>query len=358
MRAGAAVQSARRTRNEHVRWDIDPIIARFGAIELRWYGLFFATGLLLCAWKAPHYFKLWGLPKHHAERLTLWVPIGMLLGAHYIHLIFYEWDGLFDLSIEVRSLWPLDVHLGRFWALGSGLASHGGGLGCLLALWLFWHRNGRQLGIAFHRYTDAVMMVAIWVFPWVRLGNFFNSELVGRVTEGPWGVIFERWGYTQPRHPVVLYEAALYFAELAFAVLWFQPRFARKLRPGATFFFFLMVHFTLRFIAEFAKESQGVDDGWVLNMGHLLSLPIVLGCAYVIFGTKRFNILTPLTEAEKAAIEESARLSEEYDAKLDAERSGTPLPAKRDPEAESAEKPDAAAARAKARKKGKKKAGA
>ncbi|UJR79102.1 prolipoprotein diacylglyceryl transferase [Sandaracinus amylolyticus] len=339
---------------------MNPIIARIGAIELRWYGLLFATGLLLCAWKAPHYFKLWGLPKHHAERLTLWVPIGMLLGAHYIHLIFYEWDGLFDLSIEVNSLWPLDVHLGRFWALGSGLASHGGGLGCVLALWIFWHRNGKQLGIAFHRYADAVMMVAIWVFPWVRLGNFFNHELVGRVTEGPWAVQFTDWGrnaagefvargYLEPRHPVVLYEAVLYFAELAFATLWFQPRFARKLRPGATFYLFLMIHFSLRFIAEFAKESQGVDDGWFLNMGHLLSLPIVLVCAYLIFGTKRFNILTPLSAEEKAKIDESARLAEEYDERLDAEKSGQQLPES----AAKEEKPDAAAARAKARKKGK-----
>jgi phosphatidylglycerol:prolipoprotein diacylglycerol transferase len=303
-----------------VRWNLDPVIVQLGSIELRWYGLLFATGLLLCAWAAPRYFQLWGLPKQHAERLTLWIPVGMLLGAHYIHLIFYEWDGLFDLSIEVHSLWPLDVDLGRFWALGSGLASHGGALGCVIALAIFWWRNGKPLGIAFHRYTDAVMIVAIWVFPFVRLGNFMNSEIVGRPTDGPWGVIFERWGYATPRHPVVLYEAVLYFAELALAVLWFQPRFARKLRPGATFYFFLMVHFTLRFIAEFAKESQGVDEGWALNMGHLLSLPIIVGCAFMIFGTKRFNILKPLTAEEKAAIDESAQRAAAYEAALEAEQ--------------------------------------
>lgn len=303
-----------------MRWNLDPIITQIGAIELRWYGLLFATGLLLCAWKAPKYFELWGLPKQHAERLTLWVPVGMLLGAHYIHLIFYEQEGLFDFSIDVESLWPPNVHLGRFWALGSGLASHGGGLGCVLAVLLFWYRNGKPLGIAFHRYADAVMIVAIWVFPFVRLGNFANSEIVGRVTEGPWGVIFERWGYTQPRHPVVLYEAALYFAELAFAVLWFQPRFARRLRPGATFYFFLMVHFTLRFVAEFAKESQGVDEGWALNMGHLLSLPIILGCAWMIFGTKRFNILRPLSAEEQAEIDASAARAAAYEKELEAEQ--------------------------------------
>lgn len=340
-----------------MRWNLDPIITQFsigpvGPIELRWYGLLFATGLLLCAWAAPRYFQLWGLPKQHAERLTLWIPVGMLLGAHYIHLAFYEWEGLFDMP-----RWDEDGHfvLGRFFSLGSGLASHGGALGCVIALAIFWWRNGKPLGIAFHRYTDAVMIVAIWVFPFVRLGNFANSEIVGRVTDGPWGVIFERWGYATPRHPVVLYEAVLYFAELAFAVLWFQPRFARKLRPGATFYFFLMVHFTLRFIAEFAKESQGVDEGWALNMGHLLSLPIIVGCAIMIFGTKRFNILTPLTAEEKAAIDESARRAETYEAMLEAEAQGgdgKPSKAGDGDERETAPKKTTAARKKKGKKKG------
>jgi prolipoprotein diacylglyceryl transferase len=302
-----------------MHWDIDPIITQIGAIELRWYGLFFATGLLLCAWKAPQYFQLWGLPKLHAERLTLWVPVGMLLGAHYIHLLFYETEGLLDFRFEVHQWFPPDVTLGRFWALGSGLASHGGALGCVLALLIFWYRNGRQYGFAFHRYADAVMVTSIWVYGWVRLGNFFNSEIYGRETTMPWGVIFDRHGFIAPRHPVQLYEAFLYFAELAFAVLWFQPRFARRLRPGTTFYLFLAIHFSLRFFCEFFKETQGVDDGWALNMGHLLSLPIVVACLFVIFATKRFSILAPLTDEERAAIEASAARSAELDAEHDAE---------------------------------------
>lgn len=320
-----------------MRWNFDPIITQLGPLELRYYGLLFATGLLLCAWAAPRYFQLWGLPKQHAERLTLWVPVGMLLGAHYIHLIFYEWEGLFDFP-----RWTEDGRfvLGRFFSLGSGLASHGGGLGCVLALGLFWWRHGKPLDIPFHRYADAVMMSAIWVFPFVRLGNFANSEILGRVTDGPWGVIFERVGETLPRHPVVLYEAALYFAELAFAVLWFQPRFARKLRAGATFYFFLMVHFSLRFIAEFAKESyHGVDEGWTLNMGHLLSLPIVLGCAFMIFGTKRFNILKPLTAEEAADIEDTARRSAAYEKALEGGVVDDPSAAKSEAAKSGASKP-------------------
>lgn len=299
-----------------MHWDADPIIATLGTIELRWYGVLFATGLLLCAWRAPFNFERWGLPKDHAERLTLWVPIGMLLGAHYIHLIFYETDGLFDFHVTVRSWWPPDIDVGRFWGLGSGLASHGGGLGCVLALYIFWWRHGRKLGAGFHRYTDAVMVSSVWVYPFVRLGNFMNSEIWGRPTDGPLGVIFDRRGFTEARHPVQLYEAALYFCELAFAI-WLQDRYARKLRSGVVFYTLLLTHFSLRFFAEFFKESQHVDEGWALNMGHWLSLPIISGCAFLLLGTKRFSIVTPLTadeEAENAQVYGPAPAPAESDA--------------------------------------------
>jgi prolipoprotein diacylglyceryl transferase len=304
-----------------VHWNIDPVIVFIGPIELRYYGVCFALGLLLCAWRAPYNFDEWRLPREHAERLTLWVPVGMLLGAHYIHLLFYETEGLFDFPHAVGTgecgfgeglgntvgSWfgstpSSDCHvvLGRFFGLGSGLASHGGGLGCVLAVLLFWYLHGRKLGTRFHHYADAVMVTSIWVYPFVRLGNFFNSEIVGRPTNGPFGVIFDRY-YAEPRHPVVLYEAAMYFAELALSI-WLQKRYARKLRAGVFFYGLLMTHFTLRFIAEFFKESQGVDDDWPyhLNMGHVLSLPIILGCAFMLFGTKRFSALAPLTDEEKA----------------------------------------------------------
>ncbi len=312
-----------------MHWNIDPVIVFIGPIELRYYGVCFAIGLLLCAWRAPYNFDEFRVPREHAERLTLWVPVGMLLGAHYIHLLFYETEGLFDFPHSVGSDatcgfghglantvggWfgsapPDDCHvvLGRFFGLGSGLASHGGGLGCVLAVLFFWHRYGRPLHLRFHHYTDAVMVTSIWVYPFVRLGNFFNSEIVGRPTDSVFGVVFDRY-YSEPRHPVVLYEALMYFGELAFSI-WAVKRYARKLRAGVFFYGFLMIHFTLRFIAEFFKESQGVDEGWPyhLNMGHVLSAPIVIGCAYMLFATKRYNLLAPLTPEEIAEQDEVER---------------------------------------------------
>ena len=300
-----------------MHWNIDPTLFHFGGpFELRYYGLLFALGLFLCAYHGPRYFRVFGLPTAHAERLALWVPLGMLIGAHYIHLIFYEPSGLSDMRLG----WE-DGHavVGRFWNLGSGLASHGGALGCFIALLVFWYQKGRPLGLGFHRYTDAVMPASVWVYPFVRLGNFMNSEIVGRETDVPWGVIFDRY-YTVARHPVQLYEAALYFGELFFAT-WLVKNKANKYREGVIFYLLLGTHFSLRFFAEFFKESQHVDEGWALNMGHLLSAPVVVLCAFLLLGTKRFSILTPLSESEKNRNDEILRLAQERDA---AEASATP----------------------------------
>ena len=290
-----------------MRWNIEPTLFAWPPFELRYYGLLFAIGLFLAAFHGPRYFRAFGLPKGHAERLTLWVPIGMLVGAHYIHLIFYEPSGLSDLRLG----WNAEeghLVLGRFWNLGSGLASHGGALGCLVALVLFWRRHGKPLGLSLHRYGDALMLSSVWVYPWVRLGNFFNSEIVGRPTDVPWGVIFERH-YSTPRHPVQLYEAALYFVEIGIA-MWLVKHRAGKLREGAIMYGMLAVHFTFRFVCEFFKESQAIDTGWALNMGHLLSAPIVVVCAYLVLATQRFSILTPLGAEELAHNEEVMRAAE------------------------------------------------
>lgn len=278
-------------------WDVEPILWAWGPIQLRYYGILFALGLFLAAVHGPRYFRAFGLPESHAVRLMLWAPLGMLIGAHYVHLIFYEPSGLSDLRLG----WDDErgqIVLGRFWNLGSGLASHGGALGCFLALWWFWRRHGKPLGFSFYRYGDAFMLTSVWVYPFVRLGNFMNSEIVGRPTDLPWGVVFARHS-TVPRHPVQLYEALLYFGEIALA-RWLVAHRAGTLREGSIMYGMLALHFGLRFFAEFFKESQGVDEGWAWNMGHFLSAPVVLLGLVMVFGTRRFHLLEPLSDEERA----------------------------------------------------------
>ncbi len=299
-----------------MHWNLNPILLHLGPLELRWYGLFFATGLYLAARACTKNFDVWGLPRTHAERLTLWVPIGMILGAHYIHLIFYEQEGLFDIwppiQFEPNGTW----HFGRFWALGSGLASHGGGLGCFIALGLFFRRHAKTYGYKFHRYLDALMVSSIWVYPFVRLGNFANSEIVGRPTQSAFGVVFERLGETFARHPQQLYEAFGNFAILAFSI-WWRNRYANKVRNGATFYLFILCYFSMRFCAEFTKELQIAEYETVLNMGHWLSLPpIILALSMLLFSPSH-NLRTALTEDEQNALTKELELAQKMSTKID-----------------------------------------
>jgi prolipoprotein diacylglyceryltransferase len=226
--------------------------------------------------------------------------------------------------------------LGRFWNLGSGLASHGGALGCLVALIAFWWRRGKPLGIGFHRYGDALMLSSVWVYPFVRLGNFMNSEIVGRPTDVPWGVIFERH-YSTPATPrAALRGGALLRGDRRGGLAGEAPR--GKLREGSIMYGMLALHFSFRFVCEFFKESQAIDQGWSLNMGHLLSAPIVIGCAYLVLATQRFSLIAPLSEEELKenarvfrAPEELALAAAEPAAEPSSEDAGSPAPSSTGP---------------------------
>lgn len=278
-------------------------------LEVRWYGVCFAIGLLGAARAFPLYFQRWGFPRKHGEELCLWTAIGMLLGAHFVHLIFYETDSLLNDPI-------------RIFQLGSGLASHGGGLGAIIALIMFARRKGLTWQRILH-YMDPAMCAATWVIPWVRVGNFFNSEIVGRAWDGPFAIAFPRHEcrgmfaegtYTQEaciealdrvgrelvtRHPSQAYEAILAFIMVGLAV-YLQRRWRNRLRPGAILFILLGYYFTTRFGIEYVKELQAATDTYSLTMGQKLSIPIVLVSAYMLFFSKTSNIRSTIADEPHA----------------------------------------------------------
>jgi len=167
-----------------MRWDFDPVLVDLGFIQIRLYGLFFAAGVFLGMGAIQRSFRRRKLPEEQVSPLCIWLVVGTIIGAHLVHLLFYEpW------TIIEHPLSLIDVR--------QGLASHGGGLGSILALWFYVRRHKAS----FLRYADAVTVGAVWVLPFVRIGNFMNSEIYGRPTDLPWGVVFVRDGLTQPRHP-------------------------------------------------------------------------------------------------------------------------------------------------------------
>ncbi|MDR3204382.1 MAG: prolipoprotein diacylglyceryl transferase [Deltaproteobacteria bacterium] len=277
-------------------WDIDPVLFRlpFGDLAVRYYGIIFSLvffgGFLLFRWQ---------LARAGADELAydIILPgfIGLVLGARLGHVFFYN----FDLFRQNPS-WVF-----RIWE--GGLSSHGAALGLFGALLFLSKWKKRPLWDLCDRFTFSAALGA----GLIRLGNFFNSEIVGRVTNSFWAVRFPRYDgtpddLTPARYPSQLVECAMGLFIL-FA-LWFCDRaLGREKRPrGALSAFFLLLYFSSRFLVEFIKERQNIADNFILSRGQLLSLPVVVLALILLFRTLKSTSAKASAEAASVAPQTSS----------------------------------------------------
>jgi len=266
--------------SNYIYWNVDPEIINVFGISLRYYGLLFVSGLILCIYILGWIFRRENIPQELLEKLTIYGIIGIFVGARFGHCLFYEPSYYFAHPLEMilPITFPPD---GGIKFIGfQGLASHGGVLGLLIALY-FYSRKTK------HSMIDTIDLIAVVAglsFGFIRLGNFMNSEIIGIPTTKPWGVIFERVDNV-PRHPAQLYEAISYFIISAIMMILYK-KMRDRLKNGFFFGLATVLFVTARFIIEFVKENQvGFEDGMTLNMGQLLSLPyIVVGIGFIIYG--------------------------------------------------------------------------
>lgn len=282
-----------------ITWDFDPVFFSIGSLDVRYYGLMWALALLIGAWFFDNFVKREGLPRKVSESIFLYGTLATILGARLGHCLFYE---------------PA-YYLARPWAIitefrNGGMASHGAAVGLLIGLWLFSRRNR----LPFVWSLDRIMIPVGIGGAIVRLGNLFNSEIVGRVTDVPWGFRFLRLYPGVPveqvplQHPTQLYEAVCYL--LTFGVLtwlYYKKDMARR-HPGVLFGIGLIGVFLTRFFIEFIKEEQeAFEAGWPLDMGQLLSIPFILLGIYVIWRGMRHTTPVPCSRAAGAAASRPAR---------------------------------------------------
>ena len=264
----------------YIYWNPDPEIVNIFGLSIRYYGLCFISGLMLSLLVLGRIYKKENIPPEHLDKLSIYGMIGILAGARLGHCLFYEPS--YYLSHPLEMILPLTFPPdGGVQFIGyQGLASHGGALGLLIALYLY----ARKTKQAMINTIDLIAVVAGLTCGFIRIGNFMNSEIIGLPTTKPWGVIFERVDDV-PRHPAQLYEAIAYFIIFAIMVLLYKKR-RSKLKNGFFFGLGLVLCFTARFIIEFVKENQvGFEDAMAFNMGQLLSLPyIVAGIGFMIYG--------------------------------------------------------------------------
>jgi len=267
----------------YIHWNPDPEIINIFGISIRYYGLLFISGLILCIYILGWIYKRESIPSENLEKLTIYGMIGIIAGARLGHCLFYEPS--YYLSHPLEMILPITFPPGGgiMFTGYQGLASHGGVLGLLIALY-FYSRKTK------HSMIDTIDLIAVvsgLSFGFIRLGNFMNSEIIGMQTTKPWGVIFDRVDNI-PRHPAQLYEAISYFIIFAFMMILYKKR-RNRLKNGFFFGLGSVLFFTARFIIEFLKEDQvGFEEGMTFNMGQLLSIPFILaGIGFMIYGLRR-----------------------------------------------------------------------
>ncbi len=245
-----------------------------------WYGFFFAFGFFLGYWVLL--FLLRDLIEDKtklrkvADRIVLYVVLGTVVGARLGDLLFYQ---------TPSSYLQDPTQIIRVWM--GGLASHGGAIGILLALYILSRRKKKELPtFRWLTLTDLVVIPTALAGCLIRIGNFFNQEILGTPTTLPWAIVFGHpadGSAPIPRHPVQLYESLYYL--LVFVLLFSLWRATSSWKkPGKITGLFLLLIFGFRFLIEFLKEEQSLllPDSFLLTMGQLLSLPFILLGAYLL----------------------------------------------------------------------------
>ena len=255
----------------YIIWNQSPEIIDLGFLKLHWYGLFFAMAFLLGQKVMTEMYKWEGRDEKEVDNLAIYIIAGTVLGARLGHCLFYDPVYYLSSPFEILKIWE------------GGLASHGGAAGVLFALWLY----SKKYKTAYVWLLDRTALITLLAGACIRMGNLMNSEIIGKPTDVAWAFIFQKVDYL-PRHPAQLYEAISCLIMFTGLFIYYY-KYKSNLPEGRLFGIFMTLLFTLRFFYEFLKEEQvDFERGMSLNMGQLLSIPLVLvGILMIVRSYKR-----------------------------------------------------------------------
>ena len=276
----------------YIVWNPDLVAFRLGPFAIRWYGLMWLIGFVLGYFIVKRLYKEQKIKDELFDPLFIYCFFGILIGARLGHCIFYQpedfltsWKGIvemiFPILIGNDGSW-LGQTFG-FYIIGyAGLASHGGTLGLMIALWLYVRKTKLSIWTVLDNIAIATGSMACCI----RLGNLMNSEIIGKITDVPWAFIFERVDAV-PRHPGQLYEAIAY--AILFIVMWvMHKKMPQKIGTGWYFGFCLTYIFTFRFFIEYTKEVQEAFEASLpIDMGQILSIPFIILGVYCMIRAKK-----------------------------------------------------------------------
>ena len=261
----------------YIVWNIRPEIfilpddfPLVGGFSVRWYGLLFALGFIFGYLILQRMFKKEGVPIKVLDDLSTYMIIFTIVGARLGHCLFYEPGYYLSHPIDILKIWE------------GGLASHGAAVGILIGLYFFAKRYHRHYLWVLDRIAIVVALAGFLI----RMGNLMNSEIFGNVTTMPWGFVFVRYfgeGYTIAHHPTQIYEAVGYLLLFVFLYRYYWKHDGAP-AEGAIFGYFFVILWSVRFLIEFIKLPQvDFESTMLLNMGQLLSIPLIILGAFILF---------------------------------------------------------------------------
>lgn len=287
----------------YITWDINPVMIDLGSLQIHYYSLMWILAFVMGWYVMKKILETDKVDVKLLDPLFLYSFLGVIIGARlgelFYNLDYYQGMSLGKALIEVFLPVQQNPDSSAFFGLLKGyefsgfrgLASHGATIGFMISSYLF---NRKYLKKNIFWLLDRVAITVPLGGAAIRVGNFFNSEIVGKVSDLPWAVEFVNqssgYGQIEPRHPSQLYEAICYV--IIFFVVWFVYRkTSLKYRQGYIFGLFFILLWIVRFIIEFFKEDQGEEFvaqllNIGLNNGQILSIPFILFGILVMFTSK------------------------------------------------------------------------
>lgn len=270
-----------------INWNPDGTLFDLGFFQIRYYSLMFVIAFLLGWYVTKHIFIREKLSLEKLDKLFIYAVVAILLGARLGHVIFYDWGYFQNHLAEILLPIKEDPNSTLFGFIKgykftgfTGLASHGAAIGVIIAMFIYKKKVLPEKSILWllDRVVLSVSLGAIFV----RIGNFMNSEIIGKPTETDYGVVFQQLGENFPRHPAQLYEAFGYvFVFLILMYVYWKTE--KRNNTGFLFGLFLILLWSVRFVVEFFKENQvEFEDDMVINMGQTLSIPLIIAGIYFV----------------------------------------------------------------------------
>lgn len=266
-----------------------------GFFVIRYYSLMYLIAFVLGWYIMKKIYEREGVAEEKLDPLFMYTVLATLIGARLGHVIFYQPELFVQDPLSIFLPFKFVPHF-EFTGF-EGLASHGAAIGIIIAMY-FYSKKVLKKPILW--ILDRVVIPVTIGGVFIRIGNFINSEIVGKVTNSGYGVIFKQYpakvglpGPAVPRHPAQLYEAGCYL--IVFLILWYIYWKTKKRKHiGFIFGIFLILLWTVRFLIEFIKVAQVEDRAsWSLDTGQWLSIPFILFGIYLMLRPNKNNAPSP-----------------------------------------------------------------